>query len=281
MSRSRYSFPLLTASLLAFAGMSPSADACTIGGWSSTTGSQGLSTGKPSAEHRRFEGECGLKVSIGSSPRYVEDDSPQSEARYFARFYFFADEMELGGGDWVEIFSAYQGESRPSSILGLRLVQEPDGRALVMRALDGGRMTETEPVPVTGGWTGVELLWQQASGPPNGSAELQVNGRTRARLPGLDNRTSSIDMARLGAVETRGAQGSVDFDAFVSHRTTPVGPLVQGDATADELLDSADLVALVNELNDGALAQGQPDCNGDGSIDERDLECLARRIVAQ
>lgn len=270
---------MLAAGMLAFAA--PDATACSIGNWSAKVGSQGLSTGTPAQDHRRFEGECGLKVKLGPGARYVEDDSPDGEATYFARFYFFADELELRSGQWVDLFTANRGDRGATAQLALRLEQTADGRQLVLRARDGSQMAASKGVPIAGGWTGVELSWSQATGPANGSAELEINGQSRAKLTGLDNRTGGIDRARLGAVDASDAGGSLDFDSFVSHRKTPVGPLVRGDATADQAVDASDLVAVINEMNQGNFAKGQPDCNGDGAVDSGDLQCLAREIVGR
>lgn len=271
---------VLTVAALALPGRAP-AQACSMANWSATSGAQGLSTGTPADDHRRFQGQCGLKVRAGSTPRYLQDNSPEGETLYFARFYVFPDELELGNTGWVDVFTAHGNERQPTLQLGLRLVKDGNGHALVLRARDGAGISESDPVPLSGGWTGVALNWKQASGPANGSAELKIDGRTRASLSGLDNRGAVIDMARLGASEMRAADGSLDFDAFVSNRQTPADELVRGDATADDRIDAADLVAIVNEINNGALVEGQPDCNGDGRVAGDDLECLARRIVAE
>lgn len=274
----RVLLPTLAAAAL-FAAGGVAAQTCTMSGWSATTGSQGLSTGTPDSGHRRYDGHCGLKVRAEQQPRYVEDDSPEGEIAYYARFYFFAGDLELDEGDWVDLFTAYQGESRPSAQLAVRLQQTGDGPAIVLRALDGGRLTDSESIPIRAGWHGVTLQWSQASGPPNGEAVLALDGRPRATLAGLDNRDNRIDLARLGSVQSRGVQGELFFDAFESRRKTPVDVLLRGDASGDEVLDAADLVALVDEINGRSLAAGQPDCNGDGSVDRVDLTCLADEIV--
>lgn len=277
----RFLFPVLAGAGLWLAAAGVPAAACTMSTWSSTSGSQGLSTGTPDAGHRRFDGQCGLKVETDQQPRYVEDGSPEGETKYFARFYFFADDLELNGGDWVDLFAAYSGGSRPSPLLTVRLRQTGDGRELVLRTLDGGRMTESSPVPIRRGWRGVAVSWAQASGPANGQAELAVDGATRATMAGLDNRGGVIDLARLGSVEAKGGQGDLYYDAFESRRKTPVDMLVSGDATGDETLDAADLVSVVNEINGKSLAQGRPDCNRDGVVDGADLDCLANEIISR
>ncbi len=265
--------------LLAIAGAP--VQACTMSSWSGTSGSGALSTGTPDRDHRRYQGHCGLKVAADQGGRYVEDDSPEGETVYFARFYFFAGDLELGGNGWVELFTAYGGGSRPSPELAVRLRQGDEGRELVLRARDSGGMTEAEPVPVRDGWHGVALTWKQATRSGNGVAELVLDGTPRAELSSLDNGSGVIDLARMGAVEASASGGELHFDAFQSRRKTPTEGLLAGDTTGDAALDPADLVALVDEINGASLAEGQPDCNGDGTVDRGDLDCLAEKIISQ
>lgn len=275
----RFVRPLVHAGALSLLFVVPGAVACTLGDWSSNVGAQGLSVGTPGDGLRRFEGRCGLRVQPGSGPRYVQDASPQAEPEYLARFYLFAGDLELDDNGQVEVFTALRGESRPEPEFGLRVQRADDGLALVARARDGSRFTESEALPLRRGWRGIELHWRQASGSSNGELLVFVDGTERAALPGLANRDGAIDLVRLGAVEASGARGSLDFDAFVSHRATPVGLLTAGDVNGDERLDAADAVALVRELKGQTLAEGQPDCNGDGVVDDHDLDCLAEAIV--
>lgn len=277
----RFVRPLVHAGALSLIFVVPGALACTLGDWSSTVGAQGLSVGTPGDGLRRYEGRCGLQVRPGSSPRYVQDTSPQAEPEYLARFYLFAGDLELNDNGRVEVFTALRGESRPEPEFGLRVQRAGDRLALVARARDGSRFMESEALPLRRGWRGIELHWRQASGPSNGELLVFVDGTERAALSGLANRDGSIDLVRLGAIEASGAGGSLDFDGFVSHRGTPVGLLTAGDVNGDGRLNAADAVALVRELKGQTLADGQPDCNGDGVVDDGDLECLAESIVRQ
>lgn len=257
------------------------AQACTLSSWSGTSGSGGLSTGEPDSEHRRFEGHCGLRVSADRGDRYVEDGSPDSETVYFARFYFHAGDLELDDGGWVDLFTAYDDGRRPSEQLGVRLQDSQEGRVLVLRSREAGRIIESEPVPVRDRWHGVTLSWKQATRRGNGEAELGLDGTPRATLSRLDNGNSVISLARMGAVEASGSRGALHFDAFQSRRKTPAEVLVAGDASGDGALGPGDLVAVAEEINGAALADGQPDCNGDGSVDAADLDCLAEAIISR
>lgn len=277
----RFLFQTLAASGLLLAAAGVPAQACTLASWSGTSGSDGLSVGTPDDEHRRFRGQCGLKVVANGGGRYVEDKSPDSETLYFARFYVFVGDVDLSNGGWVDLFKAYGGGYQPSEELGVRLKRGDDGLELVLRAREGSQVVSSEPVAVREGWQAVALSWKQASQPGNGEAALELNGRPRAKLSRLDNRNSVISLARMGSVAANGARGEMYFDAFQSRRKTPPETLVAGDATGDEVVDPADLVAVVDEINGVSLADGQPDCDGDGTVDANDLDCLADRIISQ
>lgn len=277
----KFLFPTLAAGGLLLAAAGVPAQACTMAGWSETSGSDGLSVGTPDEEHRRFRGQCGLKVVANGGGRYVEDRSPDGESVYFARFYVFVGDVDLNDGGWVDLFKAYGGGSRPDEELGVRLQRGGDGLEMVLRAREGSQVVASDPVAVRKGWQGVALSFKQASRFGNGEAALELDGRSRAELSGLDNRNSVISLARLGSVAASGARGEMYFDAFQSRRKTPAEVLVAGDATGDELVDPADLVAVVDEINGVSLADGQPDCNRDGTVDAADLDCLADRIISR
>lgn len=275
----RFVRPLFHAGALSLLFVVPGAVACTLGDWTTSVGAQGLSVGTPDDGLRRFQGRCALRVVPGSGPRYVQDGSPQGEAEYLARFYLFADDLELDDGGRVEVLAALTGGSPPQREFGLRLQRAGDGVALVASARDGSRSVESEPVALRDGWRGVEVHWRQAARTTGGELVLFVDGAERAALRGLSNRDGAIDQVRLGAVESSGARGSLDLDGFVSHRETRVGLLTAGDVDGDGRLNAADAVALVRELKGQTLAGGQPDCNGDGVVDDSDLTCLANAIV--
>lgn len=277
----RFLFQTLAAGGLMLAAAGMPVQACTMASWSGTSGSDGLSVGTPDEEHRRFRGQCGLKVVANGGGRYVEDGSPDSETLYFARFYVFVGDVDLNNGGWVDLYKAYGGGRQPNEELGVRLQKGDDGPELVLRAREGSQVVASDPVPVGTGWQGVALSWKQASRPGNGEAALELNGSPRAKLSRLNNSNSVITLARMGSVAANGARGEVYFDAFQSQRKTPTEALVAGDATGDEVLGPADLVAVVDEINGVSLADGQPDCNGDGTVDADDLDCLADRIISQ
>lgn len=256
------------------------ATACSLDGWSRVVGAQNLSTGSPADGHRRYQGECGMRVSLdGTASGFVEDGSPDGETAYMARFYLFTGDAELRPGDWVDVFTAFRGTSSPAPEVSVRLSGGANGPTLTVRAADGTGIKSSAPVTVRPGWHGVVLSWQQASGVSNGLLKWSVDGAGQQGLAGLDNRSHAIESARLGVVSRRGGSGRLDFDAFESHRSSPAEMLLAGDANDDQRVDAADLVSVIREYNGGALAPGQPDCDGDGAVDRADMNCIAHAII--
>jgi len=271
---------LYAGAVLMLAAGVKAAPACSLDGWSRVAGAQMLSTGSPANGHRRYQGECGMHVSLdGAASGYVEDKSPSGETEYMARFYLFTGDAQLGPGDWVDVFTAYRGETSPVPELTVRLTGGADGANLRLRAANGASTAVGAPVAVAPGWHGIALSWQRATSVNNGRVEWSVDDAGQDALGGLDNRSHAIDLARLGAVSRQGGSGGLDFDAFDSHRSSPAELLLAGDANADKLVNAADLVSVIREYNGGALTPGQPDCNGDGTVDRADMDCIAHAII--
>jgi hypothetical protein len=90
--------------------------------------------------------------------------------------------------------------------------------------------------------------------------------------------TGTVEAVRLGTPNgMAGMSGTLAYDAFESHRTTPVGALLSGDANNSGAISVADVVALLNELA-GTLQLGQPDCNETGSVTVADAVCLINSL---
>jgi hypothetical protein len=90
--------------------------------------------------------------------------------------------------------------------------------------------------------------------------------------------TGTVEAVRLGTPNgMAGMSGTLAYDAFESHRTTPVGALLSGDANNSGAISVADVVALLNELA-GTLQLGQPDCNETGGVTVADAVCLINSL---
>jgi hypothetical protein len=158
-----------------------------------------------------------------TEPLFVQDDSPEDENRYRARFYVDPtgfDPGEAAGHRRTRLFVAFEdGPRRLSAIV----LQRKDGAyALMGRARqDDGSQADTAWVPIEPGPRRVELDWQRSSGPDanDGRFRLWVDGAPAADLTGLDNSLGAVDFVRLGALSVKGgASGPLRWDHFQSNR---------------------------------------------------------------
>jgi hypothetical protein len=157
---------------------------------------------------------------------FVTDDTPNAEPRYRARFYFDPNSISMANGDTHFLLNALMGTS---TAVGRVEFQYSGGYQLRARTLtDGGSWVSTAWFPITDAPHSVEIDWRAASGPGanDGVITMWIDGVPKAMITTVDNDTRRIDRARLGAVGSvdAGTSGTYFFDAFVSHRSTFIGP---------------------------------------------------------
>jgi hypothetical protein len=74
----------------------------------------------------------------------------------------------------------------------------------------------------------IEVDWRAATGvgANDGGMTLWIDGVQQANITGVNNNTRRIETIRLGAVDgiDSGTRGVEYLDAFVSHRSTYIGP---------------------------------------------------------
>jgi hypothetical protein len=160
---------------------------------------------------------------------FVQDDTPDDEARYRARFYFDPNGFDPGEAlnrFRTRIFIAFEDGPRRLAAVVLRRIGGV--YSLMARArLDDNSQANTPFIPIGDGSHVVEIDWRRATGPDalDGRLELWIDGVSVATLTGLDNSVSSVDFARLGALSLKaGANGTLYWDEFESRRVTYVGP---------------------------------------------------------
>jgi hypothetical protein len=161
---------------------------------------------------------------------YVQDDTPDHETRYRARFYVDGRNFDPGeaiGQFRQHIFLAFQ--ESPLKRLVLIILKRQNNQYSIAAQVrrDDDTLAMTPFAPLGSQVNFVELDWQRASAPGanDGRLELWANGTSVATLTGLDNDERSIDFVRLGAVSVKaGASGTLLFDEFVSRRRTYIGP---------------------------------------------------------
>jgi hypothetical protein len=161
---------------------------------------------------------------------FVQDDTPNAEGRYRARFYLDPsgyDPGEANGNRRTHVFLAFA--DAPLRRLVQVIVRRLDGQyALGARVRrDDGTLADTGFASITAAPHVVELDWQRASaaGANDGALALWIDGTPAGTLSGLDNDERAIDFVRLGAMTVKpGAAGTLRFDEFESRRATYIGP---------------------------------------------------------
>jgi len=244
----------------------PAAMACSTDGWLGGVAQippNGLADSPPVVS--RYSGFCALEVTDTS---HVQSNAA-SDARYRGRFYVL--DGLSGSGD-VEIFEAYADESANTPLFKIVF----DGSQFTFDASSAVGGGTSAPVAAADGWNLVEFDWQA-----DGSFSYWVNSDANVdpAAGSVNAGTGVVESVRLGAPNGLGGQsGKLTFDAFESHRATPVGPLLAADANNDETVNILDLgvvrIELLNPGSDELLAPGQPDCNSDGSINILDVGCV-------
>ncbi len=164
---------------------------------------------------------------------YVNDDSPNAEPRYRARFYFDPNSIPMTSGDAHFIFKGFTGTS--TEVLRVEFLKASSTYQIRAALLnDSTTWTNTNLFAISDASHFVELDWRAATaaGSNNGGLTLWIDGTQQADLTGVDNDTWRMDRVRLGALTgiDTGTRGTYYFDAFESRHLTYIGPAT-GQAT--------------------------------------------------
>lgn len=250
---------LLALSVLATgAFFSTSTFACSTAAWGAVDAA--AIAGDPSVNIARVAGKCGLEVS-GSG--FVNDNTPDGETTFIARFYFFGKNLPAGTH---AIFSA---TSEDNNTGDSHFTVTYDGTDIkVESGAASGNVASATADPNK--WNLVEVEWVSGA---TGSIWVNADATTDAPSGTFNSGTGAIGSARLGAVSAL-ASGSAFFDDYVSHRSLPVGPILAGDGNSDGNVNSGDVNVVVNEFLFNNLGDGSPDCNLDGAVNSGDINCI-------
>jgi len=238
--------------------------ACTTAQWTSVSGGGAVTAASPPT-FARYSELCALRVT---NTGYVQDNSPDNHTTFIARFYV---RPSLTGSGQVDLFVAYGAENGTLQ----RFKVSYDGANLDFHA-DGA---QAGTVAAAGNlWHLVEVEYTSP-----GSTRFWVNSDATTAAPNgtFASASGSVESVRLGLPNGLGgfSASAATFDAYESHSSTPVGPLLRGDANADVDINILDFGFVRNEILGNSLAIGQPDCNRDGSIDILDFGCVRNIIL--
>jgi hypothetical protein len=246
-----------------------SAIACSTLAW--TNGATTTATaGEPGAGFARYSGRCALRAS--ATGQFVQDDTPNAEPSYKARFYYTQGRTAepTSVTSEVTLFQALQGTST-------EVIKVSSTGSALKFFVNGTQVGAAAGVPVTAArYYSVEVRWANT-----GAFTAIVQGAAGAAqtVTGTGTAGGAIDTARLGV--TAGTfTGAFYFDEFDSRRTQDVGRLCRGDANNSNTLTIADVVQTNNEAAGGNLALGQPDCNESASLTVGDVVCVQNLILA-
>lgn len=156
----------------------------------------------------------GMQVLINDTTNiYVNDETPNAEPRYRARFYFDPNGIVMTDGNAQYIFVGYNA----STVFQVDFRFSAGSYQLRLRQNnDAGSVSSTNWVTIRDAPHSIELEWWAATaGANNGGATLWINGVQSGGLIGVDNDTRRIDRVALGTYY---------LDAFESRRQTYIGP---------------------------------------------------------
>ena len=199
----------------------------TIDAWSYlSTGAGGLTTSVNAA----MSGARGMQAAIdGTTKLYVQDESPDAESRYRARFRFDPNGFTPGTDTQrVLVMQAFSRTPDRKKLVQL-MVKRTSGQYRLMAKvrLDDGTSAATPWVPFSDAPHAIEIDWQRASSAvsADGHFQLFLDGTSVSSLTGLENAANFLDFVRLGAIAVRPTtNGTIYFDGFVSHRSSYIGP---------------------------------------------------------
>jgi hypothetical protein len=173
----------------------------------------------------------GLQATVDDQANLlVQDNTPNAEPRYRARFYLDPNGFDPGeaiGRRRQLVFLALS--EAPLKRLVMILLRRIDGQyAIGVQVLrDDDTLAKPSFFPVSDGPHAIEFDWQRATAPGanDGRFDLWVDGTPAIAVTGLDNDQRSVDLVRMGALSVKaGASGTLFFDEFVSRRLAYIGP---------------------------------------------------------
>jgi hypothetical protein len=172
----------------------------------------------------------GLQAVVNdTNSLFVQDNTPNAENGYNARFYFDPNGFDPGETQShfrVRIFIAFD----PSGLRVITLVLKRQAGAYSLEARvrrNDGTRVDTGFFPISDGPHFFEVDWLRATAPGagNGSLVLRIDGIPMSVLSGIDNDLSPIDFARMGMLSVKtGAGGTAFYDQFESRRQLDIGP---------------------------------------------------------
>jgi hypothetical protein len=211
-------------------------------------------------QEARFAGNYGLKISVDSSPSFLEDGSPEGMSRYRVRFYVWPDALDMPAGAGVVVFRAYDAES--NVLLEISLVNDDGTYKWTMGVRDSlswQTLPNAEMLAHSPGYHSLELDYQTGAG--NGYLRLTLDNNVQRALEGISNNGFTVEYVRLGmlASQETPSTGTLYFDDFVSTSGDAIEPITCGTIWQYEwgyshFGNGADVRDLIHVYNDPCFA---------------------------
>ncbi len=196
-----------------------------LGAWSSSAANSGNLTVSAAAA---LVGTRGMQALVANNVNMlVTDDTPNAESRYRARFYFDPNSITMGNNDAHYLFYGYTGTTTIVTRIEMRRSASTyQARAALLN--NGTTWSTTNWFTISDAPHVLEIDWRAAtsSTATNGGLTFWIDNVQQANLTGIANGSRRIDRVQLGlvaGVDTT-TRGTEYFDAFVSRRTTYIGP---------------------------------------------------------
>jgi subtilisin family serine protease len=185
--------------------------------WTSVTGSNQATVTSAAG----MLGSLGMQLVLnGNTPGYVEDGSPANESTYHARFYFNPNSTATGGSA-TDILTGLN--SNGTSLFRVQYRQSNGNYQIRAGVLSNGSLSYTNWYTVSNSAHSIEVAWQASS---SASFSLYMDGSLKQTLTNRKTSTYRVDRIRLGPSGGLNSStvGTEYFDAFVSTRSTYIGP---------------------------------------------------------
>jgi hypothetical protein len=181
-----------------------------------------------------LQGSFGMRVTYDGAggAAYVQDNSPNAEAVYFALFRIRPDSVtmtNLNGHQVLQAFVNDAGTGTPAFAFRVNLFRNAVGAAqpwaihVFPRKDDNTFYTPRLAVNLNASPQQVGIEFRAGTGTGNGIMRVYRDGSMRKEELNIDNDTLRVGMVRFGApaAPDSSALGFLDLDDFVSTRTCP------------------------------------------------------------
>jgi hypothetical protein len=201
----------------------------TLGAWTASAADGGDLSVIPAAAMK--SSLAGLRGVVDDTAGiYVQDDRPDGEARYRARFWFDPngfDPGEAASRFRTRVFIAFS-EAPTRRVLAIVLRRQGGQYSIRARArLDDNSQADTAFIPISDGPHAIEFDLRRATSPGFnvGSLTLRIDDDIAASMMFLENSLTEVDFVRMGALSVKpGASGTLYWDEFESRRQGVIEP---------------------------------------------------------